>query len=706
MVDPITLEVLRCKLEAIADDGAKTVIRTAISPVVADAGDCSCAVYDRDGGLIVGGGAVQAHFHTGQNGVLAIRKIHGDTIADGDIFLVNDPYAGGGFHAQDVFFHVPVFVDGVLSAWVGSSAHMMDMGGQVMGSFVPSATECYQEALRLPPVRVYRKGEEQGDVWAIVRNNIRMANLVEMDMRALIAGSTVLRAQLLELVAEYGADTFIAAVDALADLTEQEVRRRILEIEPGVYRAESWSEWTEELFHVPCTLTIKGDHLIFDYRDACDQSNHYFNSKPYVIQSLLGVTLGAYLAQDLPFNEGMFRTFEILCRPGSILDAQPPAPIGAPHLDVGQLAAEVAMRAFNLALAASPNSRARRNMAGSGAGSAFALHTMVGVGLNGQMDGWLLLDGAATAASACHDHDSPDMWYEAVGKGVESELIDVEILESWYPIQIEYRRPRRGVAGAGKFRAGGGSSMAYRVAGTRETTAAIMGNRERVPIVGTAGGLPGALTRYAIRKADGEVVAIGCHRDGVVLQQDEAIIFETASGGGWGDPLDRDPAAVEADIRQKRVTVEEAREVYGVFVGDLGATEHCRQETRAKRLKSAKPATQALNWTAELRKMSEGDEAPLCFGVTQRGSIAVSDISGAPLAVSPDHWTDGCPVIERFLPSHSDARVLAYLDPETGRLLAVDVVAESVQRSFTTMPDRWRASAHVAPAVASAVAAE
>ena len=154
MVDPITLEVLRCRLEAIADDGAKTVMRTAISPVVADAGDCSCALYDAEGGLVVGGGAVLAHFHTGQNGVLKILEIHGDTIADGDIFLVNDPYAGGGFHAQDVFIHVPIFFDGVLAAWVGASAHMMDMGGGVMGSFVPSATECYQEALRLPPVRV------------------------------------------------------------------------------------------------------------------------------------------------------------------------------------------------------------------------------------------------------------------------------------------------------------------------------------------------------------------------------------------------------------------------------------------------------------------------------------------------------------------------------------------------------------------------
>ena len=689
MVDAITLEVLRCKLDAIADDGAKTVKRTAISPSVADAGDCSCAIFDAEGDLIVGGGVVLAHFHTGQNGVQMIRAVHGDTIADGDIFLVNDPYAGGGFHAQDVFIHMPVFVDGVLSCWVGSSAHMMDMGGAVLGSFVPAATECYQEALRLPPVRVYRAGVEQTDIWAIVRNNIRLATLVEMDMRALIAGGKVVRDHLVTVIGEYGPDTFFEAVKQLSDLTEKEVRRRISELEPGIYKAQTWVEWTDELYNIPCTMTMEDGKLIFDYQDASPQSLHYFNSKAYVIQSLLGVALAANLALDLPINEGVFRAFEVRCRPGSILDAQPPAPIGAPHLDAGMMAVEVGLFAYNLALAASPNASARRNMAGPSSGSGFAMHTMAAIGLQGEPDGWVLMDSTSTGPSAGHDRDVPDFFFTALGKGAATEMADVEVMESWYPLEFEWRRPRSGPGGAGKYRAGAGVSMAYKVSGTSQTVAAILGNRERVPITGHGGGLPGSTTRFAIRRKDGIEEPLACHQQDVLLKEGETLIFECANGGGWGDPLERDPVAVEADVREGRLSTEDALEVHGVVPGDAGATANKREALLAKRLAQAEPAKRPLSWTPDLRRLAEGVEAPLYVDVDQRGAVAVSARSGVPLAVSPGTWTDGCPVIRKFVPSPSDVEVIAYLDPQTGHLMLVDVVAEGVDRAIDSRPFRW-----------------
>ena len=156
-----------------------------------------------------------------------------DDIQPGDVFLANDPYNGGGLHAQDVFIHVPVFADGKLAAWVGTSAHMVDMGGMVPGSFSTAATEVYQEAFRVPSIRLYRAGIEQEDIWAIIRNNVRMANIVEMDMRSLIAGANVVMDQLAKIIQDYGADQFSRATHELADLTESEVRRRIGELEPA-----------------------------------------------------------------------------------------------------------------------------------------------------------------------------------------------------------------------------------------------------------------------------------------------------------------------------------------------------------------------------------------------------------------------------------------------------------------------------------------
>ena len=690
MLDPITLEVLRCKFEAIAEDGSRTIIRNAISPVVVESKDCSCALYSPDGDLVVGGGKVQIAFHAGGSGVRAIKAIHGNSLAPGDIFLVNDPYNGGGLHAQDVVVHMPIFADDRLVAWVGASAHMVDMGGMVPGSFSTSATECYQEALRLPPVRIARQGVEQADVWAILKNNIRMANIVEMDMRSLIAGANVVREQVIRVVEDYGAEVFIAATEEFSRLTETEVRRRISEIEPGVYVARSWSEWTGELYEIPCALHVENGTLLFDYSGASAQSKHYFNSTPNVIRSLLGVGLAPYVALGLPFNEGLFRAFELRCDPGSILDARPPAPIGGPHLDIGQNAMEVGLRALNLALAASPRSRARRHLAGPSVSSGTALHTIAGLGTRGEQLGALMLDGALTGSSAANDRDAINLSRELVGNGQLVEIADVEVLESWYPVQFKYRRLRQGTGGAGQYCGGRPNSAAYMIDGTRDFKITIMGNRERVPIAGTAGGLPGYVTEFKLRRDGADRwEPLACHQDNVSLTQGDIVAVEAINGGGWGDPLERDPALVSAEVRRGLVTLDEAREVYGVAPDDGPATEHLRKQALEARLARSTPATRPLIWTPELHKLAEGVRGPLAIGVEQRGGVAVSERSGAPLAVSPASWTDGCPRIHGFVPSSPDVDIVAYLDPMTGHLLVVDVALAGGDRSFEVRPTRW-----------------
>ena len=702
MLDPIILEVLRGKIDAIAQDGAKTIMRTAISPVIADNGDCSCSIYSADGELLSGGGPVFIHYHSNGAGVRKIIELHGQSVADGDIFLVNDPYQGGGLHAQDVVIHVPVFCDGALAAWVGTSGHMMDMGGSVLGSFSTSATECIQEALRFPPIRVYRAGQEQTDIWAILRTNIRMSDMVETDIRSLISGANIAQKELQQLVRDYGIGVFKEAMATLCDLTEREMRRAILELEPGSYYFVSWSEWSDKLYRVPCTLMVDGDHLTFDFSGASPQTPHYFNSKAYVIKALIGVVLHPYLGHDLPLNEGVFRVFDVVCEAGSILDAQPPAPIGAPHMDVGQTALEVAMRALNMAIAASPGSRARTGMSGPSAGSGFFMHTLAGKGRTGRPDGWLMMDGGSVGASAGHDRDTPDYYFESKGNSASSDLVDIEVLESWYPIHVNYRRVRRGAGGAGMHRSGAGCSMSYRISGTSELTLTIMGQRERVPIAGVAGGLPGALTRIHHQDHAGNLVPIPCHQEGVVAPEGRSIIFDCPSGGGWGDPLERDPGQVEADFEEGRLTPEEARTVYGVILGDAEATSLTRRQMLAQRLAIAEPPRRSLSWTPELIALSRGSVLPLDIGVDQQGGIAVSARSGAPLSLAPDHWTMGCPRIPDFLETTPDVSISAYLDPATGHLLLVDVVARGeCELSVGGGPSRWLDFAH-----ASVIAAE
>ena len=689
--DPITLEVLRHRLEALCEQGAAAIQRTAISPVVVDSKDYSCTVLDARGGLIVGGGKIRLHWYAATNCVRFTLALHGDTIAPGDVFFVNDPHNGGGLHASDVFVLRPVFSSGRLVAWAANSAHMMDVGGMVPGSFAPEATDCYQEGLRLPPVRLLRGGVEQSDVWAILRNNVRLSKLVEMDLRSLLAGCHVVHEELSAIVDAMGIDGFAAGVDELADRTEAQMRRRIAQLEPGTYRAESGSEWNEELFRTPCCLTVAADRLIFDFEGASPQCDHFVNTKPHIVTSVLGVDIAAYLAWDLPYNRGLFETLEVRCPEGSILNSKPPAPVAAAHIDVCNTAVETAIRTLMLAIAASPRSDARRLQTGSTTSSGSALHTWAGPGLGGDDDGWLMLDAGANGAAGSIDRDGTDWGIFMVAKEQIVDYPDVEIIESWYPLHVVYKRLRRGNGkGAGKFRAGGSLEMAVELSGTSGLRGTTISNRERLPVVGSAGGYPGAATEFRMHRADGRVEVIGAHQQGFRFGPGDRFVFRCGSGGGWGDPLDRDPSAVEADLQLGRLDEEVAREVYGVVAGDSEATATLRRELLERRLAVARPASHPLRWEDVPESYrDERNAAPLHPGVEQRGGVAVSTRSGAPLALAPGHWPDGCPTVPGLIAMADGVEACGYLDPQSGHLLFVDLLAGGMTRTFESSPDRW-----------------
>ena len=698
-VDPITLEVLRTRLEAISDESAMTIERTAISPVVTESKDYSATLLDGAGNLISGGGRIEYHFGAAQHAVRSTIERHGATIAAGDVFLANDPHNGGGLHAQDVMVQQPVFVDGERVAWVVNSAHLMDMGGMVMGSWAPAATECFQEAIRFPPVRLFRAGVEEPDVWAIFRNNVRLSALVEMDLRGLVAGCHVAEEKLIDVIAGMGVAPFGQAVAALLDAGERELRRRIEGIADGSYSTVTWTEWGDELYAVPCTMTVEGDHLIFDFTGAAPQATHFFNSKPYIIEAELVADVCTFLAQDLPFSAGLFRPFDIRCPEGSILNSAPPAPVASAHMDAAFNAATVAAQCVMMALAASPDAPGRQYLSGPSGTSGLATHTW-GCTVDGAFDGWAMLDGCLPAPSAGHDRDGNDLFSFLVGRQGIVEFIDVEILESWYPLLVTEKKPRPGAFGAGEFRSGAGCQMSYQPYGTDALYGVMLGMREHLPLVGMAGGWPGATTRFNIHHRDGGVEAVDGHAVGVMVAEGDTFEFLCASGGGWGDPLGRDPDAVAADAALGRITPEEAAAIYGVVLEGAGpvgggitvvaeATAARRAEILRGRLERARPAARPVADSPPAG--GSGEHAhPLYPGVAQEGRLARSRRSGAILAVAPDHWTDGCPVLEERRESGGlTLLVEAYLDPVTGHALCVDVRPEGIERTFTTLPRRW-----------------
>ncbi|MBM3661215.1 MAG: hydantoinase B/oxoprolinase family protein, partial [Actinobacteria bacterium] len=578
--DPVALEVLRSRLEAIAEQASLAIEHTAVSPAVTESKDYSVTLMDADGDLVVGAGTVLYHYAAASHSVRATIARHGDTIRDGDVFIANDPHHGGGLHPQDVMIQRPIFSGGDRIGWVGVSAHMMDMGGMVVGSFAPAATECYQEALRVPAVRLFREGVEVSEVWDIFRTNLRMAQLVEMDLRGLVAGAHFATEHLGALVDAAGAATFAASLRAIRDLTETEMRRRVAGIADGTYRWTSWTEFDDEFFAVPCTLTVDGDRLVFDFAGAAPQTPHFFNSKPYIIASELGVMLWLLMASDLPYNDGLLAVFEVRCPEGSIVDAAPPAPIGAAHMHVGLNAATVALTALGLALAASPDAPARAYVSGTGGDSGLGNQVWSWSLPDGSTDAFIPFDGNWVGAPASEGRDGLDLGIFARGVRSHGSFIDIEVLESWYPILVLERRTRRGADGAGRHRAGAGNHFSFRPHGIDAMTGTLFGMRRWLPLQGLAGGRPGSTAEMVVDRADGATEVFPVHTTGVRIAADDRYEIRLPCAGGFGDPLDRDPGAVVADVAAGRIDPAEAGAVYGVVRDPTGAVDTDATETR------------------------------------------------------------------------------------------------------------------------------
>jgi len=695
-VSPIALQVWRSNLEAIASEGLYGIERTAISPVVVESLDCATVLLDHEGRLLALGGPHQRPGYAAIAHVGSVVRRHGDTIAEGDVFLGNDPYHDASMHPNDVFVSQPVFVEGELVGWIASMAHLMDVGGMVFGSFAPHATECFQEAVRMPPVRLFRKGVEQDDIWTMFLNNVRISSLVEMDLRALVAGCHVSKEKLIGLVRSGGGDCvsrFRTMSGTFYQRTSDEIRRRVGKIQNGVYCKTSYVDWNSEFYKLPCKLTIDCERLVFDFTGAAPQCNHFINSRPYLIQGAIANAVGSHVFSDLPVCQAIYDVVEVVCPAGTIVNASAPAPCGASHYDVAGTSGSVATVCLIQALAASPADVKGHNFLtgqpGNSASDAFSIWSYQG-------DGFAVMDGTTTGGSpAAHDRDGLDLVDRQVGQHGSVELIDVEVFEDWYPVLVSGKWPGGGPGSEGKHRGGGGMHMIFQPHLIDKMYGVTMAKKEHLPNAGVAGGRPGGGSELWIIRPDGSKEAVDNHTMGVELRAGELFEFKSSSGGGFGDPLEREPRAVLTDLELSRTTREVALETYGVVLGPDGvdgpATEARRNRIRAERLARAEPALRPVS-DSEAEAAADGSEVEIIYpGIGRRGRVAVSMNSGAPLAIAPDHWTDGCPVLRERHPNRSGTDVIydIYLDPRTGAALEVDARLDGESRSFTSLPRNW-----------------
>ncbi|MDG2004021.1 MAG: hydantoinase B/oxoprolinase family protein [Novosphingobium sp.] len=696
--DPIVPELLRSRLEAIGQEAGDAVQQTAISPIVTESKDYSVTILDADGSVISASGLIDLHYGAVMHAVRSTIEVHGETIADGDVFLANDPHSGGGLHPQDVVIQRPVFLNGERVAWVALAAHMMDMGGMVPGSSAVKATECYQEALRLPPVRIVKQGEECEDIWNIFRINVRSSDLIEMDMRSLVIGSAVAERKLVELVGDMGLPSFQSACATLLAGVERVLRERISQLEDGHYYSAAWIEWNNDVMRVPCNLEVRGDRVIFDLTEAPAQIPFFINSKEYIIRAQIAPRMRQMLAPGLPFNQPVLDIVEIVSEPGSIVNCTMPAPIGAAHMDAAMAVYTAVGQCLQLALYASPQAAERERLL-SPSLSAYGTGRWTYLDHFGVRRVYTLIDGAFSGSPAASDRDGIDIKSSQVNIGNQLEFADAEVLESSYPLLFLERRTTTGFHGYGKYRSGAGCQESFQAHNTDTLVGNMTGTRAWFPTGGAAGGYPGATMRYFLTNPDGETESVGIHQTGVALSPGDTFEMFCASGGGFGDPLDREVKSLARDLHENRVDAETLRNIYGAVLTDGGelneeATAARRDEMRAERLREARPAASPVDATVD----RDAPAQPLYPGVVQRGNLAVSEWSGTVLAVAPGNWLDGCPVIDTHVDDRAGGTITrSHLDPASGRLLFVDVLRIQDVPSMDVLPLRWTQAGHNLP---------
>jgi N-methylhydantoinase B len=568
-VDPITLGVVWGALQSIAVEIGTTVHRTAYSEQAREGQDFSVAVFDASGRMVAQGPYSPGHMGAMSFAVRNALAAHPvETLEAGDAILLNDPLLGSG-HLPDFFITQPAFDDGELIGFVVNILHHTDVGGQRPGSQgVEGIFDYFQEGLRIPPTKVWRRYEEQEGIVGIIAANTRTPDKVLGDLRAQRSALRVGELRLAELARRYGRRTLFAAMDEIVTRTEANMRAAIRAVPDGVYTFEDflddWGPGTDPL-RVFVTVTVDGDTVVVDYDGSSPQTASGMNSYINYTRSYSYAAIKCLTDPYGPMNEGALRPITVKAPEGSFLNPRPPAG-GGPR-------AIICYRTFEAVIGALASALPDRVAAAS---SHFA---------NPTFGGWdrrrgrrfvayeLVLSG--TGARATRDG------CEAMAMAFNASNIPVEAQEASQPIVVERFELIGDSAGAGKFRGGCGLRRDLRFLAD-EGKLTNLSERQRFAPYGLFGGKGGALARTVINPGPGEELVHG--KQSREFAYGDVISFQQSGAGGYGDPLEREPARVLDDVLDEYVSVEAAESEYGVVIAGDGTALHVDEAaTRALR---------------------------------------------------------------------------------------------------------------------------
>ncbi|SFJ44398.1 N-methylhydantoinase B [Amycolatopsis sacchari] len=602
-VDPVTYEVIRHKLWSINSEGGTTVEHVSGSPVV-HATDYNFGIYTAAGEMAIIGTYLLTPIYTGAMAIEVFLDRY-DDIEPGDVFIINDPYLAA-MHQNDVQFCKPVFRDGEIVAWLGCMAHQVDLGGMDPGSWCTTATDVFQEGIRIPPGRIVRKDVLNQELWDTVVLNSRMHDTVANDFRAFLAGLRVAEQRFHELCDRYGADAVRATMEKTLDNSEADLRALLRELPDGVYEHTSYLDRPGgdgiELLQVPCRLEKTGDRLVFDFSDASPQSPAYGMTTRGgllgAVATLMLITFGA----DIPWNHGLMRPVEVTAPDGLCVTAVEPMPVSGGAAGANWTATCSAGGAIAKMLSFSDK---YEGYAFGPSDGSWQLNQFGGIDQHGEPFASMYMDSLLWGGPAFSFRDGVDAGGAMVI--LSGGATDVEQQEMRHPLLYLWRRMVPDSGGAGTFRGGNGIQFALTPIDTQEVTGVLGTHGVALPNrTGLFGGLPGSCARFervtganalerfgsgapveALTELDGEHQVLPGVAPAARIAYGDVFECTVQNGGGYGDPLLRDPAKVLADVESGAVSVEAASRLYGVALRDgevdQAATDALRERIRESR---------------------------------------------------------------------------------------------------------------------------
>jgi len=567
-IDSITLDILENALKNARFEMDAVLFRTAMSPGIREQHDEFPLIANRDGKMIVG------QFGSFIHGFV---DAYDGTIEEGDVFLTTDPYScrGAISHANDWLVLLPVFKDGRLIAWGAMFGHMTDIGGKVPGSLPTDARQIYEEGIVVPPVKIYRRGELQEELLKVILHNCRLPHWNRSDFNAIVAACRTAGRRCVELARRFGDDVFHSAMEELLERNRRAMQALIRQSIPE--RPQRFEDYICDdgmgmgPYRIACTMWREGDRVIFDFAGTDPQSvgsiNFYLNEEMF--KMFCGVFMIMVFDPQIMFNDGFYDLMEVRIPEGSLLKPRHPAALSCRTHALGRIFDVISglLGQGNPDFLCAAGFSDSPHLMYSGydrKGEWFQLFQIGFGGIPGKPFG----DGA----------DGHSLWPNFTN-------VPNEFLEAYFPLRIETYETIPDSGGAGRHRGGNALRVGYRFLEPGEIS--LHDDRWLTYPWGVNGGAPGQRSRKELLRADGSREILPSKCDRIVVQEDDFLLFETWGGGGWGDPLAREPALVARDVQRGLATPDGAR-AYGVVLDargevDAAATASLRADLAATR---------------------------------------------------------------------------------------------------------------------------